>query len=137
MGIERIYDAQLVGIAAAHFLKSEDKVDPIDWVSNKDNIVLQNDRGDLALFEKGVRHIYTGHYYFKSRGRAAITAATEFLDTIFNTCYNIEVLMGLTPVEHLGAKWLTRQLGFKSYGFETVGDQEFEVFILTKKEFNT
>lgn len=131
----RTWDAVKVAQAVKHFLKSEDKVDPIEWLSNPDNIVLINDKDDLALFEKGVRHIYTGHYYFKSRGREAIKSGQEFLDEFFNSCYNINVLTGLVPLEHLGARWLTRKLGFTSHGVVQI-DKYYELFIITKKEFN-
>ncbi len=135
--ISRTYDANLVAPAIKHFLNSEDLVDPIDWLSNPDNIVLINERGDMALFEKGVKHIYSGHYFFKSRGRAAITAGREFLDELFNTCYNIHVLTGLVPITHLGARWLTRQLGFTSHGVvDYIDNKHYELFILTQKDFN-
>lgn len=136
MSVNRVFDAQLIAPAIKEFLKSEDQVDPIEWLSNPDNIVLQNDRGDLALFEKGVKDIYSGHYYFKSRGRAAITAGLEFLDNLFNSCYNIEVLTGLVPLTHLGARWLSRQIGLKSYGVVHSSIRPYEMFIITKKEFN-
>lgn len=134
--IERSYDALKVAIAIKDFLKSEDKVDPIEWLANQDNIVLVNGRGDVALFEKGIKNIYSGHYRFESRGRSALVSGKEFLDNLFNSCYNIEVLMGLTPLTHLGARWLSRQLGFKSQGVINHYDKHYEMFILTKKEFN-
>lgn len=133
----RTWDAHLIAPAIKHFLKTEDKVDPITWLSNPDNIVLINDLGDIALFEKGVKHIYTGHYYFKSRGRQALNSGKEFLDELFNTCYNISIVTGLTPIELLGARWLTRQLGFSSHGVVTyIDNKHYELFILTKEEFN-
>lgn len=134
----RVYDANLIAPAIRLFLKDNyESVDPIEWISNPANIVLQNDRSDLALFEPGVKHIYTGHYYFKSRGRAAITAGHEFLDELFNTCYNMGVVTGLVPQEHLGAKWLSRQLGFTAHGDMELHGHHYELFILTKEEFNT
>lgn len=134
----RIWDANKIAGAIEYFLKTDDKVDPIEWLSDPANIALENEFGDLALFEYGVptRKIYSGHYYFKSRGRAAIKAAREFLDEIFNTCYNINVLMGMTPLEYPAARWLTRQVGFTSYGIEEARGKQYELFILTKKEFN-
>lgn len=133
----RVYDANLIAPAIKLFLKDNyASVDPIEWIANPAHIVLQNDRGDLALFEPGIKHIYTGHYYFKSRGRAAITAGHEFLDELFNTCYNMGVITGLVPQEHLAAKWLSRQLGFKAYGDMVLYDHHYELFILTKEEFN-
>lgn len=134
----RTWDAVKISQAIKHFLKTEEKVDVIEWLSNPDNIVLENDRGDLAVFEYGfpTRKIYSGHYFFKSRGRQALVAAREFLDEIFNSCYNINVMIGMVPTEHLGARWLTRQVGFTSHGYENVHDKEYELFILTKEEFN-
>lgn len=133
----RSWDATIIAPAIAHFLKTEDKVDPIDWLSDPDNIVLVNEIGDIALFEKGIKHIYTGHYYFKSRGRQAITSGKAFLDELLNSCYNISIVTGLCPLEHLGARWLTRQLGFTSHGVvDYIDNKHYELFILTKEEFN-
>ena len=134
----RTWDAVKIGAAIKHFLGTEEQVDVIDWLSDPANIVLENGRGDLAVFEYGIptKKIYSGHYYFKSRGRGAIKAAREFLDEIFNSCYNIDVLMGMVPVERRDVKWITRQLGFTSYGLEEARGNHYELFILTKKEFN-
>lgn len=112
------------------------KVDPVEWIANPTNIVLTNDAGDLAIFEIGVKNIYTGHYFFKSRGREALNAGRDFLDELFNTCYNIPILMGLVPLHNRAARWLSRQLGFTSYGAMQFQDNDYEMFILTKKEFN-
>lgn len=134
----RTYDALKISSAIKYFLQTEEFVDPIEWLSNPANIVLENDRGDLALFEYGIttQKVYSGHYYFQSRGKAAILAAREFLDELFNTCYNISVLMGLIPLPSKAARWITRRIGFTSYGTEEIRGTEYEMFILTKKEFN-
>ena len=134
----RIYDAAKVQPAIDHFLGPDNSVDAVEWLSHPEHIVLENDRGDLALFEYGfpTKKIYSGHYYFKSRGRQAIEAARGFLDELFNSCYNVHVLMGLVPVERKDVRWLTRRVGFSSHGFEEVHGKEYELFIITKKEFN-
>lgn len=113
-------------------------VDPKEWLANPTNIALENEYGDIALFEYGLpnKQIYSGHYYFKSRGRQAIQSARDFLDELFNSCYNISIVLGLIPIQNRAARWITRQLGFTSYGLETLHDKEYELFILTKKEFN-
>lgn len=134
----RTWDAVKIAAAIKHFLGTEEQVDVVQWLANPSNIVLENDRGDLAVFEYGLpaRKVYSGHYFFKSRGRAALTAANEFLDELFNSCYNIGILMGMVPIERRDVKWMTRQLGFTSYGIEEARGQQYELFILTKKEFN-
>jgi len=131
--ISRTHDASVAGEALRSF--SPD-VDVSEWMSDPNNIVLTNSNGDLAIFEIGFKNVYTGHYYFKSRGRQAITAAREFLDEIFNKCYNIHVVLGMTPIGNKPARWISRQVGFKSYGTEELNGKEYEVFIITKKEFN-
>jgi len=132
----RIYDVDKVK-EVLEYLKIED-VNAEEWVADPANIILENEHGDLALFEYGLltSKLYSGHYYFKSRGRQAIKAARDFLDEIFNTCYNISIMIGLTPVKYKAARWITRQIGFTSYGFEEIHGKEYELFILTKKEFN-
>lgn len=132
----RTYDVNLVAPAIEFFLKSKTKVDPEVWLKNPDNIVLINDEGDLALFEKGIKDVYSGHYYFNSRGRKAIDNGKAFLDELFNTCYNIDILMGLTPLTNLPARWMSRRLGFASQGAITYNDKAYEMFIITKKDFN-
>lgn len=133
----RTYDTSI--IEPAYRFLSKDVKDPLsleEWMAIPANIVLTNEHGDVALFEIGFKNIYTGHYYFNSRGRQAIKAARDFLDELFNTCYNISVLLGLTPTHLRHASWLSRQVGFKSYGFEELNGKQYEVFIITKKEFN-
>lgn len=132
----RIWDAVKIDYAM-NCLVDDNLVDPIEWLADPVNIALENDLGDIALFEYGLPHhkVYSGHYIFKSRGRKAIEAARLFLDEIFNSCYNINIVMGLTPVEYKAARWLTRQIGFTSYGIEELHNKDYELFILTKKEF--
>lgn len=134
----RTWDSLKVAKAIKFFLKSEDLVDPIEWISNPKNIVLENEQGDLALFEYDIPipKNYSGHYYFKSRGKQAIQSAIDFLDELFNTCYNIHVVIGLVPADNKAAKWMSRRVGFTHHGPERIGEKDYELFILTKKEFN-
>lgn len=111
------------------------QVDPIEWISDKKNIVLINDKGDMGLFEPAVRQYYSAHYYFKSRGRDAINSALEILDVIFHTCYNIPVMTGLVPEHRRDVKLTTRRLGFTSYGTIHCDGKPYELFILRKEDF--
>jgi hypothetical protein len=122
---------------AIEFL-SHGTVDPQDWIDNKNNIVLENSNGDLAIFEFAIKDkpIYSAHYYFKSRGREAIKAGKAFLDELFNSDYGVNVLMGMVPDERKDVKWMTRQLGLKSYGPQEARGKLYELFIITKEEFN-
>ena len=138
MGAElvRTKDPEVIREAIESFKERGLDVDPVEWINWPTNIALINDEGDIALFEIGFKGVYTGHYYFKSRGRAAINAAKGFLDELFNTCYNIDILLGLTPLTNLPARWISRQVGFKSHGIVEGPKRHYEMFIITKKEFN-
>ncbi len=133
----RIYDLGKIKTAIQSLVKSTEKVDVEEWLADPTNIALENEHGDLALFEYGfpLKKIYSGHYFFKSRGRQALQAARDFLDEIFNPCYNINVITGFTPVDNKAARWISRRVGFTSHGFEEIHGKEYELFILTKKEF--
>lgn len=130
----RTFDARLVSEAVSFFRKTELDFDPIDWVSNPANIALGNGQ-DMALFEHETPRVVTGHYFFQSRGRQALEQGRLFLDEVFSPCYNVEVIRGLTPLQHLGARWMNRQLGFTSHGVvqSTIGPHE--LVILTRKEY--
>jgi hypothetical protein len=128
----RTYSAELIAPAVDSFLGVGHNVDVQDWLDNKETIALVNENGDLALFEK--HGTWQGHYFFKSRGKKAVTAAKKFLDEVFNPCYNISVLTGLTPIHNLGARWLSRKIGFTSQGVMTIDNQPFEFFILINKD---
>jgi hypothetical protein len=134
----RTYDTETIRDALDFISENIGDIDPAKWLADPANIALENEHGDIALFEYGlVRHkIYSGHYYFKSRGKQALQSARDFLDELFNSCYNISILIGLIPIKNKAARWITRRLGFTSYGIESIHDKEYELFILTKKEFN-
>lgn len=133
----RTFDAIKIGQAIDTLMKDGPDVDAIEWLSNPVNIALENDKGDLALFEHSFKDkpIYSGHYCFQSRGKIAVQVAKDFLDELFNSCYNISVIMGLVPIKHKAARWMSRHIGFVSYGLEEIHNKEYELFILTKKEF--
>lgn len=103
------------------------------WVDNTKNVMLvDGDDVGLATFEyKGV---YTVHWFYVSRGRAAIKMAREMLNLMFQD-YGAEAIRGLTPTKIKSARWLARQVGCTSYGFETFPSGENEIFIMTKQEF--
>lgn len=132
----RTHNVQLVQEAIEFIHPEGNLIDAKSWLEDPTNIALVNDQGDLALFEIGLKNIYSGHYYFESRGRKAIQAAKGFLDELFNTCYNIDVILGLTPLTNLPARWLSRQVGFTSHGVVKGPKRHYEMFIITKREFN-
>lgn len=133
----RTLDPQLIKQAVSFFLKDDiDQFDPVEWVANHSNIALVNDRDDLAVFEGASRPgIVTGHYYFQSRGRQAVHSGREFLVELFRD-YPVELCRGLTPLTNLGARWMSRHLGFTSHGVLSTPKGPHELFMLSRKDLN-
>lgn len=109
--------------------------EPVSWLANPLNICLTNGEGDFSLFERELPHVVTGHYFFKSRGRQAVRIAREMLAEAFLGAYEIELIRGLTPLQKLGARWMNKQLGFKSYGVVQTLVGPCELVMLTKQEW--
>lgn len=107
-----------------------------DWVLNPQNVALTNGQ-DVALFERQYRlpNTAAGHYFFKARGRSAITVGRAFLAEIFNGPYDVEIIVGLTPVEHKAALWMNKRLGFKEHGDVDTDAGLHRFVILTKQEW--
>ena len=106
---------------------------PKEWLEDNKNVALINDRGDVALFEYYSKGVYTGHYFFWSRGKEAVSSAEDFLSEFF-TEYDVEVLQGWTPLVNRGARWMNKRLGFKSYGVLLFEDP-CEHVMMTKQEW--
>lgn len=129
----RTFNAKLVAEAVAFFLKEErEDFDAIEWVSNHANIALSKG-GDLAVFEHETPGVVTGHYYFVSRGRSAINVGRDFLGEVFDE--GVQVIRGLTPLTNLGARWMSRHLGFTSHGIVMVLNDPHELFIMHRTEY--
>jgi hypothetical protein len=130
--IERTFDVFSVEDAISSY--DDIDVDVGAWLGDGDNVALTNDIGDIALFERNYLGIYTGHYFFRSKGKTARANAKEFLHEIF-TEYPVDVIRGMTPLENLGARWMNKQLGFTGYGVLETSEGPCELVILTKQEW--
>ena len=131
----RTYDALLAHKAVQAITGEDPEVDMIEWVSDQKNIVLINDYGDLSLFESDrTGRTVTGHYYFKSRGKRAVQSAKEFIAEVFDL--GVWNIVGLTPLTNLGARWMSRHVGFKSHGVVHTRKEPCELFIMHHTEFN-
>lgn len=112
-----------------------DEFEANEWLGNDRNIAL-TDNNSFGLFQYEIPGVYTGHYFFSNnvRGKEAKRLATEMLIIAFRD-YGIRVIRGLTPVKNKKARWMTRQLGFKSFGILDISDDTCELFILTRDDF--
>jgi hypothetical protein len=113
-----------------------DDFDAEEWLSEPENIALINDNGDVNLFTYDRPGVYIGHFFYASRGKEALRVAKQMLVHIFHY-EEVEVIMGLTPLDKLGARWMARKLGFKSYGEVDTPPGRCELFILNRHEKDT
>jgi hypothetical protein len=133
----RTFDPVLVQFAIGEYAENIVGLNLEDWLYNDANVALTNTDGDVALFERQwqLPSSVCGHYFFHSRGRRARDVAKEFLKEIFTGPYEVQIITGLTPVDHRGALWMNKQLGFKSHGQIEVDDKVYEFVLLTKQEW--
>jgi hypothetical protein len=108
-------------------------VDLEEYFKNKNHINICKGN-DVALFTYNWPGLYTGHYFFESRGKAARERGLEILSEVF-TRHPVLTIRGLTPVENRAARWMSRQLGFESLGFVETPKGECEIFLLTKEDY--
>lgn len=110
-----------------------DRLDCEEWLSDRNNIMLRE--GDsTGIFAYEYPGLYTGHYFFRVRGRDAISLANKMLAEAFDT-YGAMAIRGMTKTTNRPALWITRQLGFKSMGRVVSENGEHEIFCLTKADF--
>lgn len=133
----RTFDYYLITKAVSQYADEVVDFDPKVWTEDPDNVALINDNEDIALFQRQSLNPVAvfGHYFFWSRGKDAVKAAKTFLKEIFTNDYNIEVIMGLTPVTHKGALWLNKQLGFKPIEIVPSHVGDLQMVSLTKKDW--
>lgn len=131
----RTYDVDIVNAATNQFAERIYGFYPDEWLANKDNVALTNEYGDVSLFERELPGVVTGHYFFHSRGLVALSVAKQMLEEIFTGDYDVKLIRGITPLDKLGARWLSKRLGFTSYGVIETTVGHAELVILTKQEW--
>ena len=135
--ISRTNSVSKIVKAVAQYQEEVVGFDPPDWLKNTDNVALVKGE-DVSLFERQYAlgsDVVCGHYFFFSRGKEACNTAKEMLKEIFTGPYNVQRIVGLTPVDHRAALWMNRQLGFKSYGQIDTAAGPCEFVLLTKEEW--
>lgn len=128
----RSFDVQVLDEAVLMY-KDTGEFDTTAWLANKKNWMFEKE-GSVALFTYEYPGVYSGHWFFKYRGRAALNFAKEVLTEFFNTS-DAQAIRGLTPVVNRAARWAARQIGMQGYGMVVINDKEYELFCMTKKEF--
>lgn len=89
-----------------------------DWVDHPKNVALTNDEGDITLFEwePTLPGTVCGHFFLFSRGKKAKDIVSSMITYLFNNYDFVDRIAGLTPVNHVRALWMARQLQFTDCG---------------------
>lgn len=137
MPVKRTHNLEYVKAATdpcKHELKG---FHPDLWLTIPQNVALVNDNKDIGLFERVAEQPYAvyGHYFFHSRGREALNAAKDMLQEIFTGPYDVESIIGLTPLDKRGALWMNRQLGFSHEEDVETDAGPCRFVLLTKQEW--
>ena len=135
----RTYSTHLVEEALSRYKDLETIPDVGEWLANPMNIALTNAAGDVTMFERqhALPDTVCGHYFFKSRGKEAYLAAKEMLDEVWQPSYGLARIIGLTPVEHEAAYWLSRKLGFKDHGTMELDGGEYSFLLMLKEDWSS
>lgn len=105
--------------------------EPLSFILDTDNIVLTNGF-DYVAFEYASWGVYTGHYFMKSKGRAALDALAKFRYELFEE-HGVSLLIGYTPVENKAALWMNRQVGFRPGPIVQTPAGECQLFTMIKE----
>lgn len=105
-----------------------------DWLDPLNGNIMLVDGDNIGLATKEYPGVYTVHWFYKVRGREAIRLARKMLDHMF-TKYGALAVRGVTKTDMKAARWASRQVGMRSYGFVQFKDGEHELFCMTKEEF--
>lgn len=104
------------------------------WVNVEGNLMFRVG-DDVGLATYDYPGMYTVHWFFKSRGKAAIKTAATMLDEVF-TNYGAEVIRGIIAMNNKPSIYLSRYLGFQRLSVEEFSDGPNEIILLTKSAFN-
>jgi len=102
------------------------------WFANADNYALME--GDnIAFGEYKKPGVYWVHFCFDTaRGREAIQLTKDMFEEFCRVC-PVKTAIGLIEVNNRKARWLIRQVGFKSLGEVETENGLCEMFYSTKE----
>lgn len=102
------------------------------WFSNPENYALIED-GNIAFGEYKAPGVYWVHFCFDTaRGREAIQLTKDMFEEFCRVC-PVHTAIGLIEVGNRKARWLIRQVGFKSLGEVMTENGMCEMFYSTKE----
>lgn len=103
-----------------------------DWFSHPENYAIRSGE-NIGFAEPKSPGVYWVHFCFHTaRGRKAIELTKAMLDRLYDDC-PITTAVGLIEEDNRKARWLIRQVGFKSLGMIDTKNGICEMFYWTKE----
>jgi len=102
------------------------------------SIVLTNGSRSVAILEPTeTKGLYAAHHFHPQhvRGREALHLSRDMLKHLWDNYPEVKAMRGFTPAKQREARWVARQLGFVSYGPITLRGREFEMYIMTRNDY--
>lgn len=132
--LERSYDPELMTKAMEPY-EYHMEPDNAAWLSIPHNLMyVSGDDVGLATFD--YPGLYAVHWFFKSRGKAAIKTCIMMLDKVFGE-HGAQAVRGVTPMDNKPARMLAKYVGCETISIETYPDgKEYEIMLLSKDRFN-
>lgn len=104
------------------------------WLENPENLAYAIG-DDLGLASFDYPGVYSVHWFFKSKGRAAIEVCVTMLDKLFGE-HGAEIVRGITPMDNKPARRLAKYVGCETLSIETYPDgEDYEIMVLSKERF--
>lgn len=132
MEVVRSYDPEVLTAACEpydyHFAP-----DNATWLANHNNLmyVLGDDVG-LGTYD--FPGMYTLHWFYKSRGKAALNTCKRMIEKLIAE-QDVKVLRGVIHMDNKPSRFLARRMGFKRISIEEFLDGPNELIYMTKEDF--
>lgn len=131
--ITRVRDPEVLQDALKLYPFDDIKLDASDWLETRGNVAYEED-GNVGMFDLYFPGVYSGHYFFRDRGKKAKELSIRILRHVFDY-HKATAIRGLTPIKHKAAIWMTRNIGFKDYGEVETEIGPCVIFVMTRDEF--
>lgn len=105
------------------------------WFNHPDNIALQEGENIAFGEAKGGGYYWVHFCFHTAKGRGAIDLTRRMVARFFSLA-PVSVAVGPILLDNKKARWLIRQVGFKSLGEEDTLTGRCEMFYFTKDDLN-
>lgn len=108
--------------------------DNATWLNVPGNLMYRLD-DDVGLATYDYPGLFAVHWFFKSKGKAALKTAVAMLDDLF-TNYGAKAVRGVIHMDNKPSRRLAKYIGFERISVEEFLDGPNELILLPREVFN-